>query len=106
MFEGEKAGEGAVVSVSNEQAIVATDLGTIRCDGADACKDAQFIMGYQASITKVHCGAGACANCVVRTTASSTPWPSDPSGPSGPSNPSAPGAGGSASFGPAAPGTG
>lgn len=125
MFEGEKAGEGAVVAVRNEQEVVATDLGTIRCDGADACKDAQFIMGYQASITKVHCGAGACANCVVRTTASSTPWPCDPaqpvmptpppslpqqppsnpSGPSGPSNPSAPGAGGSASFGPAAPGT-
>jgi len=123
MFEGEKAGEGAVVSVSNEQAIVATDLGTIRCDGADACKDAQFIMGYQASITKVHCGAGACANCVVRTTPTSTPWPCDPTQPisnvqtpsntppptqpntppSRPSTPSNPG--GSGSFGPAAPGT-
>ena len=35
MFEGETAGGGTVISVSNEQAVVATELGTIRCDGAD-----------------------------------------------------------------------
>jgi len=93
-------------------------LGTIRCDGADACKDAQFIMGYQSSITKVHCGANACANCVVRTTPTSTPWPCDPaqpiqnqnqnsppitnpSTPSTPNTPSTP----STNFGAAEPGT-
>ena len=107
MFEGETAGQNAVVSVGNEQA-VATDRGTIRCDGADVSKDAQFIMCYQASITKVHCGAGACSNRVVRTTVASTPWHCDPAQPiTGNVNtptPSPPGTRGS-SFGPVAPGT-
>lgn len=120
MFEGEKAGEGAVVSLRNEQSVVSTDMGTIRCDGADACKDAQFIMGFQASITKVQCGMGACSNCVVRTTPTSDAWPCDPTqvmtptpppsqvnvnvpGNINPSTPSRPSGGGS--FGTAAPGT-
>ena len=102
MFEGETAGGGTVISVSNEQAVVATELGTIRCDGADASKNAQFIM--------VYCGADTCSNCVLRTTAASTPWHCDPAQPiTGNANPhSNPrramlGAGGS-SFGLAAPG--
>ena len=99
------ADEGALVSVSDEPAVVATELGTIRCDGADDFKDAQFIM--------VHCGACACAcsNCVVCTRAESTPWHcdtaqpiTDNANPPGNPRPATPGAGGS-SFGPAAPAT-
>jgi len=86
LFQGDSAAAGAVVTVNNWQSGNA-DLGTITCSGVNACAGTQIIMGYQTSITAVNCGPGACPNCVVKTTMTSSPWPCDPSLPLTPTPP-------------------
>lgn len=78
MFQGERAAAGATILIDNMQT-GNLDLGTIQCQGLNACADTQFIMGYATSITAVTCGPGACPNCMVKTTMNSSPWPCDPS---------------------------
>jgi len=78
MFQGESAAAGATILIDNMQS-GNVDLGTIQCQGANACAGTKFIMGYATSITAVTCGPGACANCMVMTTINSSPWPCDPS---------------------------
>jgi len=87
LFQGDSAAAGATVTVNNEQSGTVTSLGTITCSGHNACAGTQIIMGYQTTITAVHCEPGACTDCVVRTAPGAQPWPCDPQQPLTPDAP-------------------
>lgn len=76
LFQSERSGVGAYISVSNSQGRIVADIERIVCGATDACRDTTFDIGYSVSVQRVDCEPDACMGCVVRV--GGTPYPCDP----------------------------